>query len=198
MKISAPPSLLSHFGNITSSHCLLIASIYFEKSSHGLSKLPTDARPSEEIPDDNDSHNDDKKDVNISQNEVLERPETPLAFPQMPSQPSHPSPIDDEDNATRLKEYERLSTLARKKSKKAAGEPELKPEPEKSNLTVCRKCGKPGSLLPDRENADEEGYFDLNYWHPDTGTKCFFSRGIGLGHAIDNERKSEQHNHKMR
>ena len=52
-----------------------------------------EARPSEEVPDDKYSHNDDKKDVNISQNEVVEQPKTPLAYPQMPSQPSHPSPM---------------------------------------------------------------------------------------------------------
>ena len=78
-----------------------------------------DARPSEEVPDDKYSHIDDKKDVNILQNEAVEEPKTPLAYPQMPSQPSHLSPSQEVDNVASLKEYERLSAKSRENSKAA-------------------------------------------------------------------------------
>ncbi len=48
--------------------------------------------------------------------------ERPEAFPQDHSYPSHPSPVEtnEEDKAARIREYERLSALSRKKSKNAA------------------------------------------------------------------------------
>ena len=83
-----------------------------------------EAKPSKDLPDDKYSHNDYKKDVNISQNEVVEQPEIPLAFSQMPSHPSHPSPhsgSEEEGNpAVRLNEYEKLHKESLRKSKAAA------------------------------------------------------------------------------
>jgi hypothetical protein len=63
---------------------------------------------------------------NIIRNKEDEGLGRPQAFLQEPSHPSHPSPIDndkEEDDggkAARLREYERLSSRARKKSKMAA------------------------------------------------------------------------------
>ena len=60
----------------------------------------------------------EEKTENISGNNELERSET---FLQDHSHPSHPSPVEtNDDKAARLKEYERLSALSRKKSKNAA------------------------------------------------------------------------------
>lgn len=67
-----------------------------------------------------DLDNGNGKDKDISINGESEGYPIPPNLPQEPSQPSHPSAIDDEDKAARLKEYERLSALARKHSKAAA------------------------------------------------------------------------------
>ena len=63
--------------------------------------------------------------VNILQNSVLKGLQTPQSLSQEPSLPSLPSPIEssngvDKDRAARLRQYDRLSALARKKSKAAA------------------------------------------------------------------------------
>jgi hypothetical protein len=59
---------------------------------------------------------------NVTRNIGSERLEIPGAFLQDHSYPSHPSPVEanEEDKATRIREYERLSALSRKKSKYAA------------------------------------------------------------------------------
>jgi hypothetical protein len=64
----------------------------------------------------------EEKNENISRNRGSDGLDIPGAFLQDLSHPSHPSPIEtsEEDKAARLKEYERLSALSRKKSKNAA------------------------------------------------------------------------------
>jgi hypothetical protein len=62
--------------------------------------------------------------VNISQNHVSKVLQIPQSLSQEPSLPSLPSPIEssnveDVDKATMLRQYDRLSALARKKSKAA-------------------------------------------------------------------------------
>jgi hypothetical protein len=81
----------------------------------------------------NASHSDGSKTVenldipehnheNITGNTGSEGLERPEALPQDYSHPSHPSPVEtnEEDKAARIREYERLSALSRKKSKNAA------------------------------------------------------------------------------
>jgi hypothetical protein len=58
---------------------------------------------------------------NISGNKGIKESEGPETFLRDHSHPSHPSPVEtNEDKAARLREYERLSALSRKKSKNAA------------------------------------------------------------------------------
>jgi hypothetical protein len=59
---------------------------------------------------------------NITRNTDSEGLEIPGAFLQNPSHPSHPSPVgtNEKDKAARIREYERLSALSRKKSKNAS------------------------------------------------------------------------------
>ena len=71
-------------------------------------------------PNDKYSHNNDKQDVNISQNETVEQPETPLATSQMPSDPSHPSPEPEMTKAQQRAAYEK-GHLGSLRSSKAAG-----------------------------------------------------------------------------
>jgi hypothetical protein len=60
--------------------------------------------------------------ANISRNIGSEGLEIPGAFLQDHSHPSHPSPVEtnEEVKAARIREYERLSALSRQKSKNAA------------------------------------------------------------------------------
>jgi hypothetical protein len=58
---------------------------------------------------------------NISGNKGIKESEGPETFLQDHSHPSHPSPVEtNEDKAARIREYERLSALSQKKSKNAA------------------------------------------------------------------------------
>jgi hypothetical protein len=66
------------------------------------------------------SQDDKVNDVNISQNRGLEDTQTPPTQPQEPSPPSPPSPIIEDDNAAKLREYDRLRARALKRSKEAA------------------------------------------------------------------------------
>jgi hypothetical protein len=73
-----------------------------------------------------DISNGNGKDKDISRNGDSEGYPIPPAHPQEPSLHSQPSPIpieiemSDEDKAAKLREYDRLSALARKRSKEAA------------------------------------------------------------------------------
>jgi hypothetical protein len=64
----------------------------------------------------------EEKNENISGNKGIKESERPEAFPQDHSHPSHPSPVEanEEGKAARIREYERLSALSRQKSKNAA------------------------------------------------------------------------------
>jgi hypothetical protein len=63
----------------------------------------------------------DEKNENISGNKGIKESKRPEAFHQDHSHPSHPSPVEtnEEYKAARIREYERLSALSRKKSKNA-------------------------------------------------------------------------------
>jgi hypothetical protein len=63
-----------------------------------------------------------KNTENLAQDRISEDSEISEAFPRVPSHLSHHSPVDllsEKDKAARLKDYERLSALSRKKSKDA-------------------------------------------------------------------------------
>jgi hypothetical protein len=61
-----------------------------------------------------------KDSANISEKQVEKNTQTPSSLLLEPSLSSQPSPPIEDDNAAKLKEYDRLSALARKKSKAAA------------------------------------------------------------------------------
>ena len=58
--------------------------------------------------------------MNISEKQTSDDSQILPSIPQEPSLSSQPSPTIEDDNAAKLRDYDRFSALARKKSKEAA------------------------------------------------------------------------------
>ena len=79
--------------------------------------------PPKDLPNDKYSHNNDKQDVNISQNEAVEQPETPLAFLPDAFRPFTPFTRTRNDQSATKAAYEKghLGSLRSSKATAKAG-----------------------------------------------------------------------------
>lgn len=58
---------------------------------------------------------------------------------------------------------------------------------QESKLSECKKCKKSGYFTEFEE--DEDGYFEVEWRHPDENRICKMGRAISLDGAVANELK---------